>query len=221
MERCPVSPRLATLVVAACFVAAGMADVGCAADDAIKPPTTVRTSHFVVHSDLSEADLRNIVARMESTLATTQKYWGRPLRGPVECYLVNDLNAWQDRALPHPMARIVIARVGGATVGSRGESAGQRRSVATVFASTVQGVAEHEVVHAYCGQTFGGLGPDWYKEGMAQMLTYRSSLGEGVRCPPHVLHAVRKSGHRTLRSILSRYSGPARSTRVGTIPFIR
>jgi hypothetical protein len=140
---------------------------------------------------------------MEATLRVTEQYWGRPLRGAIECYVVHDLDKWHDRNLPHPMARVLIARVGGATVGKHVAADVQHRGRAIVFASTVRGVAEHEVVHAYCGQTFGGMGPDWYKEGMAQMLTYRSCLGEGVHCPPRVLQAVRTSRHRSLRGILT------------------
>ena len=43
-------------------------------------------------------------------------YWKRPLRGTIQCYVVRNLDAWHDRELPHPMARILIGRIGGAAM---------------------------------------------------------------------------------------------------------
>ncbi len=166
-------------------------------------PYTRRSDHFVVHSDLSEAALDALLVRMEETLTATEKYWDQPLRGTIECYVVNDLKNWPDWKLPHPVARVLIGQVGGATVGRKEGAGVQQRNKALVFASMGRGVAEHEVVHAYCGQTFGAIGPDWYKEGMAQMLTYRRKGGEGLQCPPRVLKDLKFGPRRPLSGIVS------------------
>ena len=54
---------------------------------------------------------------------------------------------------------------------TRSVTGAQTQIKIVVFAAARPGVAEHEVVHAYCGQTFGTTGPLWYREGMAQLLT--------------------------------------------------
>jgi hypothetical protein len=140
---------------------------------------------------------------MEKTLDAAERYWHQPLRGAIECYVVKNLSNWPDGSLPHPTARVLIGHVGGATVVKRAGAGRHRRAKAIIFASTAAGVAEHEIVHAYCGQTFGAIGPDWYKEGMAQMLTYRVGEGEGIKCPPRVLKAVQSGQRRPLSGILT------------------
>ena len=85
--------------------------------------------------------------------------------------------------LPNPLARHLLTRVGG---GTDLQPAGKRspiRCAARVFATSVRGIAEHEVVHAYCCQAFGSCGPEWYKEGMAQMSCYRVPGDRAVHCP--------------------------------------
>lgn len=198
-----MTPSRRFVLVAACWFASTCGFETLNAEDAApRRPTTVRTPHFVVHSDLSDAEVQAVIKRMEATLEAAERYWDEPLRGAIECYVVKNLDNWPDWKLPHPMARVLIGRVGGATVGRRVKVNNRQVARALVFASTVDGVAEHEVVHAYCGQTFGAMGPDWYREGMAQMLTYRCCAGEGVKCPPRVLKNIKTGQQRTLSGIL-------------------
>jgi hypothetical protein len=201
----PRTPSRRFALVAACWCAAtccyGYKTLR-ADEDTSQPPSTVRTPHFVVHSDLTDSEVQAVIKRMEATLDASERYWGQPLRGSIECYVVKNLDAWPDWKLPHPMARVLIGRVGGATVGRRVKAGNRQKAKAMVFASTGDGVAEHEVVHAYCGQTFGAIGPDWYREGMAQMITYRRCSGEGVKCPPRVLKNIKSGKRRQLGGIL-------------------
>ena len=38
-----------------------------------------------------------------------------------------------------------------------------------MYACEDHAIVQHEAFHAFCAQTFGGLGPVWYAEGMAEM----------------------------------------------------
>ena len=145
------------------------------------------SDHFQLHTDLPPADARSLLQRLESVVRMISRYWGRPLRDTIECYVVDDLSHWPPGSLPNPLARHLLTHIGGGTdlqpAGADGRSAVRAR----VFATSVKGIAEHEVVHAYCCQAFGTCGPEWYKEGMAQMSTYRVPGERAVHCPPDVI----------------------------------
>ena len=186
-----------------------------AADADAKPPIGVYESrHFVVHSDLTASEARRRAAQLEATLETISAYWGRPLRQRIECYLVDDLAVWPPGTLPHPLARILLERVGGGTdyqivsnssskgeKGGPGRKAGELRQV-RVFALATPGIAEHEVLHAYCSQVFGTGGPDWYKEGMAVMASYATQGPPEVHCPQEVVHHLRRSARRQVGQVV-------------------
>lgn len=167
-----------------------------------KRQPTCRSAHFIVHTDLPPDAANAMLERMEATLSQSSKYWKRPIRGLIECYVVDDLEKWQDHDLPHPLARILIGRVGGAAISERVGAGMHRGTKVLIFASSRTGVAEHEVVHAYCGQAFGTTGPLWYREGMAQMLAYGADKQLGVNCPPESIEQLKAEKRRTLRQVL-------------------
>ena len=150
-------------------------------------PADYRSPRLLVHTDLPREEAERLLVRLEATLDVVARYWGgRPLREPIECYVVADLESWSEASLPHPVVRVLIGGVGGATLGRTEGQGRQAHCDAKVYASAEPGVAEHEIVHAYCLHAFGATGPDWYKEGMAEMAQYRGAAGE-VRCPPEVI----------------------------------
>jgi hypothetical protein len=163
---------------------------------------TIRTPRFILHTDLSEADARRTLDQMEATIAFAARYWRQESHGQIECYVVHDLEAWPDSAFPNPLVRLWIGGIGGATIG---ETHGRTRAStrATVFAAARPGIPEHEVVHAYCCQVFGNMGPDWYKEGMAEMAAFGLSKNEGMNCPPYVMLALRNEGRRSIPHIIA------------------
>ena len=162
----------------------------------------MRSEHFIMHTDLSPIEAQHVLDRMEATLQTVAGYWKREPRGLIECYVVHDLSNWPDSALPHPMARMVIDQIGGAAISSQVGAGIYSHAKSTIIASSTPGVAEHEVVHAYCGQAFGTTGPTWYGEGMAQMLTYGPDECAEVRCPPTTLARLRSSRPRTISDVI-------------------
>ena len=132
-----------------------------------------RSRHFIVHTDLDETAYRQRLAAMEKVIQLASRYWGERLSSPIECYLVEDMDRWKAADLPSPLVLRVLRHLGGGTdlktvQRSRSQS-GRTPARPVVYATTKLGVVEHEVVHAYCFQTFGHGGPDWYREGMAEL----------------------------------------------------
>ncbi len=149
-----------------------------------------RSANFNVYTDLPAEEAGQLLVRLEATFHNVSDYWKRPAKGTIQCYVVQNLEAWQDRELPHPMARLFIGRIGGAAIAHRAGSGGQNRNKIVVFAVARAGVAEHEVVHAYCGQTFGTTGPLWYREGMAQLMTSDGAGSPAMNFPPEILESL-------------------------------
>ena len=46
------------------------------------------------------------------------------------------------------------------------------------------------MIHAYCFQTFGTAGPDWYREGMAELLAMNATPRKGAVCRERNLDAL-------------------------------
>jgi hypothetical protein len=163
-----------------------------------------RSKHFLVHTDLAREDAEALLERLEATLGGVAKYWGRPCRAPIECYVAKDLAAWPDSALPNPLARLLIGGVGGATV-VRSQRVGKRLThTPAVYASDRPGIAEHESVHAYCTLAFGLAGPDWYREGMADRAYYHRHGERDVQLPADVLTSLKQGQPRTLHEIVNK-----------------
>jgi hypothetical protein len=177
-----------------------------AADDPVPSPIApkdYRSRHLLVHTDLPEAEAHQLLARLEATLSAVSEYWRCPVRGTIECYVIADIDRWSDASSLPANVSMIIRSVGGATKLQRQTSGKQSVCQATVYAVARRGVAEHELVHAYCIQTFGAMGPDWYKEGMAQMTHHRREGERGVACAAEVLACVRQRPRRTLQQVVN------------------
>ncbi len=158
-----------------------------AAETPTRPLLVDRSAHFLLHTDLPQDKATHLLKRMEWTLNEAGDYWRRPAQEMIECYVVDDLRNWTDDALPHPMARLVVDRIGGVTLLDDSGAGIHARKKVVILASSLDGVAEHEVIHAYCGVVFGQTGPAWYREGMAQMFTYAHGKTRGLHCPDNLL----------------------------------
>jgi hypothetical protein len=189
-------------------MAAGMV---CAEDDAAGPTIAIHKSrHFRLHTDVSDGRAAEALAQMEAALARAAAYWGRTTRGRIECYLAENVTIWPEAALPHPLARVWIGGIGGATIRNATHHGQTAAKDVTIYASTLPRIIEHEVIHAYCCQAFGATGPDWYKEGMAQVLAYPLEGEVGVCCPPEVLDTIQKGPARGIGQIVGggAFTGP-------------
>ena len=84
---------------------------------------------------------------------------------------------------------------------------------AVVYAVADHGTAQHEAVHAYCGQAFGRTGPLWYSEGMAEVGQYWRKGDTAVHCPDYVIEYIHSRPPKSLRQILTEElgEGPSRA----------
>jgi hypothetical protein len=192
--------RLVGLFVLGQTVAAGAEEL--ARPSAPVARIVLRSSNFALTTDLSRAEAQPILARMETAIKSAARYWQRPPRGQIACYIVADLANWPDSALPHPLARVWVGGVGGATIAEYVGAGRETRIRATVYAVPRRGVAEHEVIHAYCYQTFGEAGPEWYKEGMAQWVSLGSEDGAQSGCPPELVQGLGKGTSATVQEVV-------------------
>lgn len=159
--------------------------------------------HFVVFTDLRDAEASQMMANLERALRVVSRYWARRLEGQIECYLVKDLDRWPRGALPHPAARVLLRRVGGGTQSHAMREGSRSRKRARIFCRTSPGIAEHEVAHAYCTQVFGTCGPDWYSEGMAQLASFHQAGDPAVRSPDKTIDAVRRASRLTVDTVVT------------------
>ncbi|MDA1054965.1 MAG: hypothetical protein O3C40_31465 [Planctomycetota bacterium] len=162
-----------------------------------------RSSTLHVRTDLPEADAELLYERLEETLSFSAQYWGRKSKGQIDCYVVHNLSAWTDAQLPHRLARVIIDGVGGATMPKIVGVGKLSRNLPTVYASSKPGVAEHELVHAYCIHTFGSSGPEWYKEGMAEMAVKGSNRESGIQCSAQQSATLRAGDGTSLAKIFA------------------
>jgi hypothetical protein len=167
-------------------------------------PADYESAHFLVHTDMNGKEAKALLVRLETMLTLISKYWGRPLGGgPIEMFVVEDLRAWPPRSLD-PVGRAKIESGGGVTL-TQTLTLGSEKVAAksVVYAVAQRGVAQHEAVHAYCGQSFGTAGPLWYAEGMAEMGNYWRQDDTAVHIFPVVLHHLQHAEPQTLNDIVN------------------
>jgi hypothetical protein len=158
---------------------------------------TYSSKNFTVSTDLPAQEAGELLERLETMLGLISKYWGRPLTGRVEMYVVNEPRNWPAGSLP-PEARASVEAGKGLTVTNTVVRGDSFRAKSVVYAIAGHGSPQHEAVHAYCGQTFGWPGPVWYSEGMAEMGKYWRPDDPGVNADESVIRYLRSS---TIKSI--------------------
>jgi hypothetical protein len=131
----------------------------------------VRSRNFLVHTDLSDREANDLLEELEIMLRQVVAYWGRPVRGTIECYVVRDFDNFRPAAIA--LRGVSGIRTAGGVTLMGADAAGKCCAAkSVVYASARTEVVRHEAVHAYCHQTFGRIGPVWYSEGMAEMGHY-------------------------------------------------
>ncbi len=168
-------------------------------------PRDFRSPNFLLHTDLPKDEAEDLLKRLETMLGLISKYWGKPNRQPIECFVVRDLSLWPPGSLD-PEGRAKIEERAGVTQTLTRVVRGTNEVVAakaTVYAVADRGTPQHEAVHAYCGQNFGRTGPVWYSEGMAEMGQYWRAGESRVTCHPEAVRYIRSSKPKTLNSIIN------------------
>ncbi|GAB4140775.1 MAG: hypothetical protein Tsb009_10280 [Planctomycetaceae bacterium] len=169
-------------------------------------PADYRSRNFLIHTDLSEAEAKELLGKLETMLSLISRYWGRRNPRAIECFIVKDLKNWPAAKLQqmHPGGLAKIRSGAGVTIShvlTRGTSF---KAIAKVYAVAQRGVPQHEAVHAYCAHAFGSLGPVWYAEGMAEMGKYWQEKDSSVNCSPYVVRYLRSSKVKPLAEIVDR-----------------
>lgn len=161
----------------------------------------IRSQHFLLHTDMSQDEAKDLLERLEYMLGIISEYWGRPPEGIIECYVAKDLKNWPAGSMPDETGREFIARNAGVTLSLVSPSLGKGK--ATVYAVAERGVPQHEAVHAYCAINFGTTGPTWYSEGMAELGQYWRKGDNTVKVEPGVVDYIRKSEPKSLNEIVN------------------
>lgn len=164
-------------------------------------PRDVRSKNFLLHTDLNDQDAEQLLERLETMLDLISRYWGQRNRKTIECFVVKDLKNWPDGSIPQEGLSSIRSRAGltRTSVVSRG---GRFNARSIVYAYADRGTPQHEAVHAYCGQTFGRIGPVWYSEGMAEMGNYWQADDSSVNCHPFVIEYIHSVPPKSLTSIV-------------------
>jgi len=135
------------------------------------------SKNFVLRTDLSPDDAKELLTRLETMLVLVAKYFGKPNSQIIEMNVVKDQASWPPGSID-PDAIASIQTGGGITLSVtqfQRSGTGQKQAVAAksiVWAVADRGTPQHEAVHAYCHQSFGRTGPTWYSEGMAELGQY-------------------------------------------------
>ncbi|HTI51426.1 MAG TPA: hypothetical protein VL475_10760, partial [Planctomycetaceae bacterium] len=153
---------------------------------------TYSSKNFVVYTDLPAPEAQELLKRLETMLGLISKYWGRPLSGTIEMYVVGELRKWPAGSIPSEGLASVEAG-GGLTVTHTLTQGNAFHAKSVVYATADRGTPQHEAVHAYCGQTFGRTGPVWYSEGMAEMGQYWRPDDMSVNAHDAVIRYLRSS----------------------------
>jgi hypothetical protein len=173
------------------------------ADGSRSAPAEHRSKHFLLHSDLPKAEAEALLVRLESMLQFISGYWGRPLAGRIECFVVGDLKNWPAGSLDTEGRKKIEQGVGITLVDTETVDGQPTRSTAVVYSVAKPGTVLHEVVHAYCGQTFHRAGPLWYAEGMAEVGQYWRGKDFGIRCPPVLIKHLKLAERMTAEQIVN------------------
>ena len=164
------------------------------------------SKNFLLHTDLSADDAKELLTRLETMLILVSRYFGKPNPQTIEMNVVQDQSVWPNGSI-HPDAIASIEGKAGITLsltmGQR-NALGQTRITAAksiVWAVADRGTPQHEAVHAYCHQVFGRTGPTWYAEGMAEIGQYWREKDESVRIHDGVLQYLKSEEPKELTEI--------------------
>lgn len=158
------------LGVASALLALGVTVAGRAApvDPSVHPrsePRPIRSRHFSFLTDVSDRDAKEILDRLERMTALLERYFGRRLPGVIEGFIVHDLAVWPEGTLVEPLGVAKIREPAGVCFTT---TLGPRRR-ATLYSCDDPRVIQHECTHGFCHLVFGGVGPPWLAEGLAEM----------------------------------------------------
>ena len=128
---------------------------------------------------------------------------GPAAHGIIECYVVRDLDQFNVSCLA-PVGVREVKTSGGVTFMEISKEGKRQNARSIVYSCARPEVAQHEVIHAYCHQTFGRIGPVWYAEGMAEIGHYWTEGDSAVHAGQREIEFLRDNPPKSLAEPLSR-----------------
>ena len=168
-------------------------------------PRVLKSDHFILHTDASDHQSQMLLARLENMFTALSRYFSKRPSSPIQCYVVEDIEKWANK-LP-PVAAAKIDQRSGVTIVTDGDPMTKGKVSGIVYSCNDHRIVQHESVHAFCVQTFGGLGPVWYAEGIAEVGLYFKPDAEGshkgLQIDPVVIEYLRSTPAPTIAEIIS------------------
>jgi hypothetical protein len=167
--------------------------------NAPEAPRELRSKNFLIKTDLSPRSAQILLDKLEDMFGIIGKYYNRRSLGqPIVCYVADDLERWGPQAGELTEGLEWIERKAGVTIASR--LGNQRRAI--VYSCGEHSIVQHEAVHAFCHLAYGGTGPTWYAEGMAELGCYWRPGDVGVNIDPVVIRYLTTSPPKTLAELV-------------------
>jgi hypothetical protein len=163
-------------------------------------PREERSDNFILYTDISERQAAILLAKLETMHQLVGKYFGKRPRMPIECYVISNMRQWPTKKF-EPMAVAKILEPAGVTMAKTMRGGGGMKAI--VYSCEDHGVVQHEAVHAFCYQAFGGTGPTWYAEGMAEMGQYWKPGELAVDIDPIVIGYLTKARPKKMLDIVA------------------
>lgn len=172
-------------------------------------PQDYSSRNFLLHTDLTAEEAKELLQRLETMIAQVGKYWGKANGQQIEMFVAKDIGSWPTGFFP-PEAVDSLTTGGGLTMSQTrsmvntltGKKIGNIAAKSIVYAVADRGTPQHEAVHAYCHQTFGTTGPTWFAEGIAEIGQYWRDKDYSVQIHPEVLKYLQTNEPRALADIV-------------------
>lgn len=162
-------------------------------------PRELRSKNFLVKTDLSPRSAQILLDKLEDMFAVVSKYYNRRTLGqPIVCYVAEDLERWGPAAAELTEGLDWIRRGAGVTISSR--LGNLRRAI--VYSCGEHSIVQHEAVHAFCHLAYGGTGPTWYAEGMAELGCYWRPGDVGVNIDSVVIRYLTTTSPKPLSELV-------------------
>ena len=157
------------------------------------PRITVESDRFILNTDLPAERANEFLKDLDREADRLAKYWDKKLEEKIVCNVVVNFSAWPKEMIPDE-ARKKLEQKSAVTLTDRLTLEDKVVSIkSTVYSTDNVPNLHHEVVHAYCWQTFGRCGPDWYAEGMAEVFAWDHDQNVGVSYFPWAIKYLRQN----------------------------
>ena len=178
-------------------------------DEPRQEPRLIRSHHFSFLSDVSDREAKRILDKLETMVGLLERFFGRRQRGVIEGFIVHDLAVWPEGVLTEPLGIEKIKEPAGicftTVLGPHAR--------AVLYACDDPGIIQHECTHGFCHLTFGGVGPLWLAEGLAELGRWWREKEKGVNVPPVILAHLHDADRPTLAEITAPNHPPSNDWR--------